>query len=75
MLCVPTTTAFPKDPLESTLWKCSIGKFEGKKVKCSANDSWSPGAYIRMLGPDGQLLYIGVMTQHSEEKHDFYRKF
>ena len=32
-----------------------------------ANDAWSPGAYIRIVGPDGQLLYIGVMTEKEED--------
>lgn len=39
----------------------------------SANDAWSPGAYIRILGPDGQLLYIGVMTEKEQETHEFSR--
>ena len=40
-------------------------------VSCSLNDGWSAGAYIRIVGPDGQLLYIGVMTEKSKESHDF----
>ena len=40
-------------------------------VMYSAGDSWSLGAYIRILGPDGQLVYLGFMTEDSLEDHTF----
>ena len=41
----------------------------------SYGDAWSTGAYIRILGPDGQLVYLGVMKEKRTETHTFIRIF
>ena len=44
-------------------------------VMYSYGDAWSTGAYIRILGPDGQLVYLGVMKEKRTETHTFIRIF